>query len=331
MFEQVSSYLQENVRRGQKMTDGLLRASGLRCTRKRLRDAIADIDPDGNVIRKLKRLKRRQYSVPGTHYLWHMDGCHKLIKYGFVVHTCIDGYSRYIVYTTCSDNNRANTVLTHFKKGSKELKTLPRRVRSDKGGENMNVCRLMFDIFGTDTDCFITGKSTGNQKVERVHRDGTEKALEPYIILFAYFVEEGLDLDNPRHMYVLHFLFHARINESLLQFKTAWNNHKVRTLSNLSPIQILTLNEMTNNNYGIQLEGDELSLLSDNNDFEDVVHGENQVVCESRYNPFTAAQSTQFSALVSPLTLSDLISGEYHQTLFISFLRALQIANTILG
>jgi hypothetical protein len=125
------------------MVDGLLLSLGQRVTRKRIRDCMRLLDPDGIHIRKLRRLKRRVYEVPGSHYLWHLDGCHKLVHYGFVVHTCIDGYSRYVVYTVYRDNNRANTVLKVFKEGSKDLQILPQRIRTDKGGENINVFRCM--------------------------------------------------------------------------------------------------------------------------------------------------------------------------------------------
>jgi len=221
----VRSYLDENVRRGQKMTEGVLLSQGLNCTRKRVREMIKSVDPDGAVIRQTRRLKRRIYEVDGSHDLWHIDGNHKLIKFGFVVHACIDGFSRFLVYITCSDNNRANTVLKAFLKGAKDLRTLPRQCRSDMGGENVNVRRFLVDCFGADSGCFLMGRLTGNQKIERLFRDSTEEVLEPYIILFQSFVRKGLDVDNELQMFILHYLFKDRINASLLLFKESWNNH----------------------------------------------------------------------------------------------------------
>jgi len=232
----VYTYLEENVRRGEKMTEGHLKSLGLRCTRKRLRHAISMADPDGIVVRKTRKLKRRVYEVAGSHDLWHIDGNHKLVKYGMIVHGGIDGYSRYIPYLACSDNNKANTVLSCFKSGCKSLMILPRRVRSDMGGENVNVCRFMFDCFGSESKCFLTGKSTGNQKIERLFRDSTEKVLEPYIILFEFFVHEGLNVDDNMHIFVLHYLFLSRVNALLEEFRNVWNNHKVRTLHNKTPL-----------------------------------------------------------------------------------------------
>ena len=59
-----------------------------------------------------------------------------------MIHGGIDGYSRTVVYLTCSDNNRADTVFTCF---SQAIATygLPSRIRSDRGGENVRVATFM--------------------------------------------------------------------------------------------------------------------------------------------------------------------------------------------
>ena len=80
------NYMGKNVRRGEKMVEGILMSLGHRVTRQRIRDCIRSLDPNGNDIRKIRRLKRSEYEAPGSHFLWHLDGCHKLIKFGFVVH-----------------------------------------------------------------------------------------------------------------------------------------------------------------------------------------------------------------------------------------------------
>lgn len=49
------------------------------------------------------------------HYLWLQIGNHKLIRWKFVIQAGIDGFSRVITYLHCSNNNRADTVFTHFK------------------------------------------------------------------------------------------------------------------------------------------------------------------------------------------------------------------------
>ena len=48
-------------------------------------------------------------------------GILKLIKWRFVLHGSIDGYSRVITFLHCSDNNRATTVLSLLTSAVNEL------------------------------------------------------------------------------------------------------------------------------------------------------------------------------------------------------------------
>ena len=50
-----------------------------------------------------------------------LDGRHKLIRWRFVTHAGIDGYSKLIVYLRCSTNNCATTVLQEYKCGTEML------------------------------------------------------------------------------------------------------------------------------------------------------------------------------------------------------------------
>ena len=66
----------------------------------RVRESMWRVDPDGLVTRSLNLhiTHRREYSVPAPLSLCHIDGNHKLIRRRFVVHGCIDDFSRKIVF-----------------------------------------------------------------------------------------------------------------------------------------------------------------------------------------------------------------------------------------
>ena len=55
-----------------------------------------------------------------------------------MVHAGVDGFSRVVTFINCADNNRANTVYQAFL-GGVSLFGLPDCVRSDHGGENVDV------------------------------------------------------------------------------------------------------------------------------------------------------------------------------------------------
>lgn len=96
---------------GERMLAGFMRARGVIISRTKLRASIHRVDPINTALRWVRKNPRRVYSVPGPNSLWHNDGLHKLIHWRFVIHFCIDGYSRVITSCMCADNNRADTAL----------------------------------------------------------------------------------------------------------------------------------------------------------------------------------------------------------------------------
>ena len=133
---------------GYSLIYGFLLGMGIHIQRSRIRASMNRIDPFQRSLRWNQRLTRRTYCVPGPNALWHIDGHHSLIRWRFVIHGGIDGFSRSIVFLHCSTNNRAYTVFRLFREAMKDY-GLPSRVRSDKGGENIVVCTYMIAARGT--------------------------------------------------------------------------------------------------------------------------------------------------------------------------------------
>jgi hypothetical protein len=71
-----------------------MRTLGYRIQEKRIRASLHRTGGIAAHIRHPKRTQRRQYRVARPEALWHLDGHHKLILWGIVIHGIVDGYSR---------------------------------------------------------------------------------------------------------------------------------------------------------------------------------------------------------------------------------------------
>lgn len=226
-----------NANDGEILLQGHLCRVGIKVRRQDLRESIHRVDGIRTQQRRARIIQRRIYSVDHPNYVWHIDGHHKLIRWHLVIHAAIDGFSRTITYIRCSENNRAHTVLKLFREGVSSF-GLPEHIRSDHGGENVDVWRYMIAAHN-DISCVITGSSKHNERVERLWRDVHRCVVNTFSELFRELEREGiLDPLNNVDLYCLHYVFLPRINRCLGEFCESWNNHSLSTASNLTPNQL---------------------------------------------------------------------------------------------
>ena len=155
----------------------------------------------------------------------------------------MDGYTRMPVYLKASNNNSSDTVLELFLQAVEDYGLLS-RVRSDKGGENVEVSMFMLQHpdRGPGRGSMIAGRSVHNQRIERPWRDVFDGVLYIYYHLF-YHLEDCCTLDpaNQGHLFALYFVSVPRINRHLNLWKAGYVRHKIRTAGSRSLKQLYTL------------------------------------------------------------------------------------------
>ncbi|KAF5339993.1 hypothetical protein D9611_012376 [Ephemerocybe angulata] len=222
---------------------GHLLAGGLNIQLHRVRASLRRVDEEGVALRFRGATKRRVYRVRGSNALWHQDGNEKLKPWGFIVHGCVDGYSRMIIYLVCSNNKRSKTVGACFMTAVSQF-GWPSRVRGDYGTENNEIERKMVEKWGIAHRAYLRGRSVHNVRIERLWRDVRRDTLEFFRQLFSQLEkEELLDTDCKTHLTALFLVYHPRIQKSLDETTTSWNNHSLRTERYKTPFALYELSK----------------------------------------------------------------------------------------
>ena len=104
--------------------------------------------------------------------------------------------------------------------------------------KNVRVWQYMETNRGYNRASFITGSSVHNTRIERLWRASVTSS---FYSIFMDLEELGvLNPENDADIFSLHYIFIPRINELINSYKMAWNNHKLSTENNFSPLQLFT-------------------------------------------------------------------------------------------
>ncbi|KAJ7581933.1 hypothetical protein C8J56DRAFT_1168525 [Mycena floridula] len=111
---------------------------------------------------------------------------------------------------------------------------------------------------------YIWGRGVHNVRIEQLWVDVTAQVGHTWTGLFNILeLRHGLDANNQNHLWLIHYLFLATINDHLALFAQGWNEHRISTSTvNCSPVDMFTFDSYVNGVrvHALDLNNDELEV-----------------------------------------------------------------------
>ena len=128
-----------------------------------------------------------------------------------------------------------------------------------------------------------------------------------YTTIFIYLEDKhGMDINNNMYLFCLHYVFLPRINQTLSQWKTSWNNHCIRTANNQTPLQMFIKGMIESGFRGF--EDENVNPYEYEIDWQGPIPNEDDnstVIVNEVRNVLTQTQLNLLRAAVNPLELDE--------------------------
>ncbi|XP_031338632.1 uncharacterized protein LOC116174338 [Photinus pyralis] len=203
------------------------------------------LDPEGMLVRRRKRLRRRHYYNKRPNYMWHIDGYEKLKPYGVCISGCIDGFSHKILWLRAAySNNNPRIICSDFLDTVTNIKGYPQSIRTDMGTEN-GLVKHVQEYFheamhnvqnGNVLPPFLYGTSQANQRIEAWWGLLRRQHSQYWMNCFEHLKDDGMFNGTLIDKSLLQYCFMDLIQVELNEFAQEWNNHVIRkTRNSISP------------------------------------------------------------------------------------------------
>ena len=142
------------------------------------------------------------------------------------VHSCIDGFSRKILWLKCAhSNHHPGVIASYFLDCVEAVGGYPARLRTDCGTENILIAAIQTFVSG----CHTYGSSPGNQRIEAWWSFYRRQHSQWWIDLFETLVSSGsFHPGNVRETDCLRFCFMSLVQQDLDAIRRQWNTHRIR-------------------------------------------------------------------------------------------------------